>query len=200
MAMGFARWRFPFDPAEIPSNGVYLLFERGERAHGGDRIVRIGSHRGADNLAQRLSEHFLVENKDRSIFRKNVGRAFLKREDDPFIVQWEWDLTTRSNRQEYEGRLDRERLQAMESEVSGHLTGQCSFVVLPTSRETSARLALEAGLIATIAQCPFCPPSAGWLGQFSPKEAIQRTGLWQSQHVRGKTLAALPSIDPSPLL
>jgi len=28
------------------------------------------------------------ENKDRSIFRKNIGRALLNKDNDPFIEQW----------------------------------------------------------------------------------------------------------------
>lgn len=38
------RFRFPFDSAAIPHNGIYLLFETRELAHGGDRIVRVGTH------------------------------------------------------------------------------------------------------------------------------------------------------------
>lgn len=60
---GLKRHRFPFDESLIPKNGIYVLFENGERAHGDcDRIVRIGTHTGKDNLRQRLVEHFLKEN------------------------------------------------------------------------------------------------------------------------------------------
>ncbi len=31
-----------FSPSDVPLNGVYVMFERGERAHGTDRIVRVG--------------------------------------------------------------------------------------------------------------------------------------------------------------
>ena len=37
----------------------------------------------------------MTENKDRSIFRKNIGRAILNKNQDPFLGQWELDLTTR---------------------------------------------------------------------------------------------------------
>ena len=32
---------FPFDSSMIPRNGIYILFEKGEVAHGTDRIVRV---------------------------------------------------------------------------------------------------------------------------------------------------------------
>ena len=81
--------RFPFDEHAIPLNGIYILFEQGEVAHGAKRIVRVGTHTGANQLRSRLRQHFLVENKDRSIFRKNIGRALLHRDHDPFLETWD---------------------------------------------------------------------------------------------------------------
>ena len=55
------RLSFPFDDKDIPKNGIYILFENRERAHGGDRIARIGTHTGNDQLPSRLNQHFLNE-------------------------------------------------------------------------------------------------------------------------------------------
>ncbi len=55
------RYRFPFDIAEFPSNGIYILFEEGETGHGGDRIVRVGTHTGENQLRSRIKQHFLNE-------------------------------------------------------------------------------------------------------------------------------------------
>ena len=38
---GLYRHRFPFEEENIPRNGIYILYEKGERAHGTDRIVRV---------------------------------------------------------------------------------------------------------------------------------------------------------------
>lgn len=78
-------------------NGVYILFEKNEFGHNGDRIVRIGSHTGNDNLVKRLEEHFLKENKDRSIFRKNIGRALLNKNSDSYLDIWDIDLTSKKS-------------------------------------------------------------------------------------------------------
>lgn len=64
---------YPFDPVQIPRNGLYILFERGEAARGGKRVVRIGSHTGDNQFPSRLCQHFVEENKDRSIFRKKLS-------------------------------------------------------------------------------------------------------------------------------
>ena len=79
-------FRFPFDSELIPLNGIYVLFEAGEFAHGTNRIVRVGSQTGNDQLPPRLEQHFVNENKDRSIFRKNIGRAILNKTGDHFSI------------------------------------------------------------------------------------------------------------------
>jgi hypothetical protein len=66
----------------------------------GSRIVRIGTHTGANQLCSRLKQHFLNEMKDRSIFRKNIGRCLLKQANDPFLEFWELDLTSHAARLE----------------------------------------------------------------------------------------------------
>lgn len=73
------RYYFPFDDFinEIPKNGIYIIFEKGERYKNLDRIVRVGTHTGNNQLRSRLKQHFIKENKNRSIFRKNIGRCFL---------------------------------------------------------------------------------------------------------------------------
>ncbi len=91
---------FPVDKKRVPLNGVYVLFEKRELGHGGMRIVRIGSHTGADKLPSRMAEH-TTRNKDRSIFRKNIGRALLNMAGDPFLEQWNFDLTTRAKRRHF---------------------------------------------------------------------------------------------------
>lgn len=100
------KFSFPFDKHEIPANGIYILFEKGELAHSTNRIVRIGTHTGINQLRSRLNQHFIKENKDRSIFRKNIGRALLNKDKDPFLEKWEIDLTTRKAKEKYSELID----------------------------------------------------------------------------------------------
>ena len=174
------RHRFPFDVNMIPRNGVYVLFERGEYAHGGDRIVRIGTHTGEKQLRSRLKEHFIRENKDRSIFRKNIGRALLLKANDPFLAQWEWSLTSRANRARYLPLLDVEKQQQVERAVTAYIQENFSFVVFEVD-EKSDRLYWEKRIIATVSLCEACRPSPEWLGRYSPKAKIRESGLWQEQ-------------------
>jgi len=115
------RFVFPFEVSKIPRNGIYVLFESGENAHGVDRIVRIGTHTGENQLRSRLKQHYINENKDRSIFRKNIGRAILNRESDQFLKQWNWDLTTRRAKDRYGHFVDWGKQEEVEKKVSAYI-------------------------------------------------------------------------------
>ncbi len=66
----------------------------------------VGTHTGVDQLQSRIKQHFILENKDRSILRKNIGRAILNRNDDPFLRLWNLDLTSDETQQKYENVVD----------------------------------------------------------------------------------------------
>ena len=177
---------FPADKKRLPPNGVYVLFEKGELGHGGMRIVRIGSHTGADKLPSRMTEH-TTKNKDRSIFRKNIGRALLNKAGDPFLEQWNFDLTSRAKRTHYGPLVDATLQSQVEEQVSQYFLENFTFSVISIDAKV-ARLDFEKRAIATIAQCPHCRPSPSWLGNFSPLPAIRDSGLWLKQHLAGEPL------------
>jgi hypothetical protein len=169
-------FHFPFDESRIPLNGIHILFEKGETALGTNRIVRVGTHTGDKQLRSRLRQHFLVENKDRSIFRKNIGRALLRRDHDPFLPLWELDRTSWGMRDK-RGGIDLDRQRAIKRTVSEYIQEYFSFVVVRVD-EKLERLRLESGMISTVSLCDVCLPSAQWLGFSSPKEKIRENGLW----------------------
>ncbi len=170
-------FNFPFDDTDIPLNGLYILFEKGESAHGGNRIVRVGTHTGQNQLRSRLKQHFLAENKDRSIFRKNIGRAILNKKHDSFLEKWEWDLTPKISKDKYSALIDFNKQKAVEREVSKYIQENFSFVVLPID-DKNERLSLESKIISIVSLCNECKPSKNWLGLNSPKEKIRDGGLW----------------------
>ena len=168
---------FPFDESQIPLDGIYILFEKGEIAHGEDRIVRIGTHTGEGQLRSRLKQHFIAENKDRSIFRKNIGRCLLNKERDTFLNDWEQDLTTRDAKDRHAAAIDSIKQATVERNVTKRIQENFSFVVFEM-KEKERRLGLESKMISTVSLCDECLPSKNWLGRFSPKEKIRDSGLW----------------------
>jgi hypothetical protein len=183
------RYTFPYNKKELPKSGLYIMFERGEEAHGGERITRIGTHTGDGNLASRLGEHFYNENKDRSIFRKNIGRAILnRRKEYSLLKQWNIDLTASRSKETYLKIIDKAGMQKIEREVSEYIRDNISFAVIPiTGKEM--RLTLESRLIATVAQCEECEPSDTWLGKDSPVKKIAQSGLWLVSGQNGAILS-----------
>src|SRR5690625_5383288 len=63
-----------------------------------DRVVRVGTHTGENKLPARMVQHYQIETKDRSIFRKNIGRIYLNQVNDPYIDIWNVSNTERKNR------------------------------------------------------------------------------------------------------
>lgn len=168
---------FPFVDKKIPQNGIYILFEKGEYAHNTDRIVRVGTHTGNNQLRSRLHQHFLKENKDRSIFRKNIGRALLNKRKDHFLEQWELDLTTKKAKEKYSSSIDFDKQKEIEKEVTKYIQNNFSFVVFQVD-EKDKRLEIEQKLISTISLCNECVPSEDWFGYYSPKKKIRESGMW----------------------
>ncbi len=186
--INYPRHTFPFDDGKIPLNGLYILFEKGEVGHNLDRIVRIGTHTGVNQLKSRLYQHFLLEKKDRSIFRKNIGRAILNKRKDQYLKIWEIDLTTRNNKNKYGSLIKQEYQSQIEREVSKYIQDSFSFCVFKVE-DKDKRKKLESKLISTISLCNECSPSKKWLGWYSPKEKIKESGLWQVNELYKKPLS-----------
>ena len=168
---------FPYDETKIPLNGIYLLFEKGELGHGTNRIVRIGTHTGKDQLRSRLRQHFLTENKDRSIFRKNIGRCFLNKSHDPYLGTWELDMTSKLARDTHNKSIDGKLQKVIEREITNYMQKNFFFGVIRID-DKKERLELESKIISTVSHCKDCGPSKKWLGNYSPKDKIKESGLW----------------------
>lgn len=171
------RYYFPITETEIYKNGIYVLFEKGETAHKVDRIVRIGTHTGNNQLPSRIKQHFVTENKDRSIFRKNIGRCILNKESSDYLEIWEIDYTTKEAKQKYGHLIDEKKQKEIEDRVSKYMRENFSFAIIEVN-DKDERLYLESKLISTVSKCSICKPSEKWLGLHSPKEKIRESGLY----------------------
>lgn len=179
-ANNLKRFSYPFNSNELPDNGIYIMFEKGERYKNWDRIVRVGTCTGEDNLSSRLEQHFVFQNKDRSIFIKNIGRAILNKEKDNFLSVWNLDFTTRAAREEYADSVDFEKIARIEKAASEYIRNNISFVVLPIDKKDE-RLSYEKFLISSVSANIKCSPSENWLGNYSPEEKIRKSGMWLKQ-------------------
>ncbi|MDD3014384.1 MAG: hypothetical protein PHC34_11835 [Candidatus Gastranaerophilales bacterium] len=171
------RFGFSFNEKQIPLNGIYILFEKGEISHNSDRIVRIGTHTGINQLIARLKQHYINENKDRSIFRKNIGRCILNKCNDPYLQTWNIDFTPKETRVKFKHLIDVNYQKSIERQISSHIRENFTFCILPIDNKEQ-RLDLESKIISTVSNCSECKPSQSWFGLYSPKDKIRSSGLW----------------------
>jgi hypothetical protein len=196
---------FPFVPTELPDNGIYFFYERGEYwGHGGTkpRVVRVGTHRDG-NFRSRIAEHFLLDERkmrftrdqsaphDRSIFRKNIGCSLLNRTSDPYLPVWELDFMKRAVCVKYGHLRDIGKEVEIEREVTRILRESLSFSCIEVVEEVDrmGNEGLERALIGTLAGCRNCRSSAQWLGNYSPKSQVRESGLWLVQHLKAAPLS-----------
>lgn len=92
--------------ANVPKNGVYIMFENNELGHDGERIVRIGINSQQDRLPQRIKTHFTGTVR-RSIFRKHIGSCL---KDVP--------------------------PESLENEISTYIRNNISFVIIEVNDKT----------------------------------------------------------------
>jgi hypothetical protein len=169
-------------------NGIYIVFEEGERFHDYKRIVRVGTHSKPGNLLDRLNDH--CPDGGTSVFRRKVGCAIMNKtnHDDIDMDRWfnkEYSL------------IDKDKLTSIRKSVTEHIVKKMSFVVFEvkgTKKEERGSLFWEAKIIATIAQSDDCRQSKDWLGNFIPVhinnalKPVKEYGLWLKNGVKGKSL------------
>lgn len=186
------RYSFPFEHFinEIPKNGIYIIFENGEKYKTLDRIVRVGTHTGNNQLRSRLNQHFINENKNRSIFRKNIGRCFLNKENNPYLSLWELDITSRAEKEKNLKLLDRDFEKQMEKRISNYVQTNFSFCVFQIDTKDD-RLFWESKIVSTLAKAIDIKSSENWLGNQSTKDKIRVSGLWQVNELYNDSLTEL---------
>ena len=184
------RYSFPFAHfiKEIPENGIYIIFEKGEKYGEFDRIVRIGTHTGNKQLRSRLNQHFVNENKNRSIFRKNIGRCLLNKTNNPYLSLWELDITSRVDREKNQKLLDLNFEKELEKEISNYIQSNLSFCAFKIDDKVE-RLFWESRIVSALAKATDIKPSINWLGNHSPKDKIKASGLWQVNELYNESLS-----------
>lgn len=170
--------------AKIPfEDGIYIMFEKGQKQGDFDRIVRVGTHTAEGRLKARLKDHFISQNKDGSIFRKNIGKALLSKNNDPFLDLWTLDMSNKKNT----ATIDKVKEAEIETAVSDYLHNNISFVCFPINNK-EARLRIEEALIALLNCSDDFYPDNNWLGRYSPVDRINRSGLWLTQGLDAEPL------------
>ena len=174
-----------------PQRGVYFFRETGEvRTDTGDgpRIVRVGTHAlkvgSKTTLWNRLSQHRGNANGSGgnhrgSIFRLITGAALIEKNGYKYPT---WGRGNSAPKEVREGE------RTLEQKVSAAICDM-PFLWLPVEDEpgsNSLRGYIERnsiGLLSNYGKTSIDSPSPGWLGQYSDREHVRLSGLWNSNHV-----------------
>lgn len=166
------------------TNGIYVMFERGEKYNGIDRVVRVGTHIEDGGLIDRIREHYILENKNRSIFRKHLGLALLYKDRDPYTNIWNADTSKNNIIEHYKAQIDEVKELNLEKRITRHINSSITFTCIPiNSREE--RLRFEEGILTTLNKASDFKPSQQWLGLNSPISNISKKGLWNAGGLTG---------------
>jgi len=199
--------KYPFELRCLPENEIYFTYEEGEMwGHGGNqlRVVQVGTHR-ANNFHSRIAEHYLLDPRkmdfdhdqpkpsDRSIFRKHIGRALLRKAKDPYLDIWNIDFTILANRTQFAHCRDIPKEKRLEEEITERMrsTLQFRFIIIEDEEERMGEKGLEKRFIGTFAQCCECSKSSNWLGDHSTDKRIVASGMWQIHHLKADAITHL---------
>ena len=167
-----------------PQKGLYFFFESGEFRSKSkeERIVRIGTHGvslgSKTTLWDRLRTHRGstqgTGNHRGSIFRLHVGKALAARTPSIEIPTWGKGSSASTDIRELERPLEQ-----LVSEYIGSMK-LLWLAVEDKSSSFSDRAYLERNLIGLLTYTAKITdlPSKDWLGQFSVKEKIRQSALW----------------------
>lgn len=152
---------------KIPKNGIYIMFEKSEKGHGFDRIVRIGINKGNNGrLEKRLYDHYTGTTEKSALRRlirdclQNISKNVTFNKED------------------------------LENAISEYIQNNIRFIVIEAD-DAEMREILEILLISTVSSCIKCGASANWLGKDSPKDKVSKSGLWNVEHIRFQSLNSL---------
>jgi hypothetical protein len=179
---------------QIPQNGIYIIFEKGEKAHYADRIVRIGTHnigsRGNSTLEDRLEQH--ISPNGLSVFRNKIGDALINKsrgegssfwsEED--LIDWNksWGKGVPRRHIRFQQRSRSIQFEEADRLISEYIRENISFVCIEIDKKDDRKL-IEKRLISTVSNCTECQQSVHWLGNYSTKEKVRKSGLWQENEL-----------------
>jgi hypothetical protein len=172
-----------------PQRGVYFFREAGEHRSGRPdvaRVVRVGTHAvsagSRSTLWGRLRAHRGGAdgggNHRGSIFRLHVGAALLAREG---LRLRTWSVGSSAPKSVRMTEVEHEQ------RVSSHI-GAMAVLWVDVPDEPgpdSARAYIERNAIALLSnrRAPLDLPSTEWLGQYSPRDEIGQSGLWNLNYL-----------------
>lgn len=106
------------------------------------RIVRIGTHERKMDFDEDKAKP-----SDRSIFRRNIGRALLNKDKDSYLEVWEIEFLPKKNRIKYGHLRDIEKEKSIEQQITEILRNRFFFRLMVIKNEKSEAEGLKVNLL-----------------------------------------------------
>ena len=186
------RYSYPLRD-EIPNNGLFVLFEKGEKFHDKDRIVYVGSNIKENRIPKMMDYIYQSGNRDNTSFRKNIGRSLLEKDYKSYNKKFNvhptnkiktlWNMDIKEFDDEFdENSKENKEIQNIEEMVSKYIQDNFSFSIIEVDDKLK-RLQLKNKIISSLSLSDESKPNEDWLGYDSPREKIRKSGLWLEQHL-----------------
>ena len=178
---------------KIAKNGIFVLFEKGEKFQDENRITYVSSNVKKDRIPKMLNYIFKDGNRDNTSFRKNIGRALLKKNDKKLFKKFNikpsskltklWEMDLKEFIEEYpKNSQENNQIENIEEMVSFYIQNHFSVSIIQID-DKFKRLYLKSKIISSLSLSSETKPSEDWLGHDSPREKIRKSGLWAEQHL-----------------
>ena len=126
-----------------------------------------------------------------SIFRKNIGRAMLNKEQKIELLKyWNIKMSKPENKKYFNNELQLE-CRSLENKITNYLCANMEFVVFNLEKAED-RLRYEEAIIATLHKSKDFKASENWLGNYVPTNIknnhVVDSRMWISQGINAKEL------------
>jgi hypothetical protein len=185
--------------SKIPKNGLFVLFEKGEKFRNMDRIVYVGSNIKKDRLNKMLDYIFKEGNRENTSFRRNIGRSLLNKGDKKLFKKFNidynpkfinklmniWDMDIKEFNKEYDiDSPENKEMEKIEEMVSEFIQDNFSFSLIEIEDKLK-RSHLKSKIISTLSLSENAP-SNEWIGNYSPRKKIRDSALFLEHHLYNK--------------
>ncbi len=165
-------------PDRIIQNGIVVMYEKGEKAHGDDKVVAVLCHRDQNGVLTLLNRQFVLEDSFNGTLRKHIGMCILNRDEHPYLRVWRTMPSISTSVESLTSLRDMDFETVLEKQITQYVQDHMSFTLINVD-DVQARFDLRDRLFWTVRNCDECGPSPDWLGLQSPLPGIRESGLWE---------------------
>lgn len=158
------------------SNGIYILFQQGEKYGLIDRIVGVGIDYQGETLKTQLQKELIAGDKNFSPLRFQLGESMLNHCKSLYLAKWE--------NKGYNNKFDKNRSEEkiMEEKISSFIKNEISFIYFAVDNKEK-KIQLRNKIINTLYHDKFFIDLNKNPGYYCTSENIRKSEIWNIERV-----------------